>query len=221
MLFILKRTSRLKYKVCYRHCRVSILKEFPFFSAAVHAKRARTNGTHNLMDAQTSLLKCSNPPQQHRPRSENRRFCCETLSYAESNNNAEDRIKKQHNNESQAIAVLHSTTSLPVKHDKVLPTQIRYIHQHCANRSSSIARADAENTSAEARSSKATLKSLKDIPGPFSLPWLGTSWMYWTLGPYNRHTFHQADEGEMVLRVMNFNLWQRWMMTECILQRCV
>lgn len=38
-------------------------------------------------------------------------------------------------------------------------------------------------------------KELPEMPGPRNFPLIGTSWIYSMFGPYNRHTFHIADEG--------------------------
>ena len=58
------------------------------------------------------------------------------------------------------------------------------------------ARSVSANQSKHSEKGTSQFKDLHEIPGPFRLPLLGTSWMYWKLGPYSRHTFHQADIGK-------------------------
>ena len=62
--------------------------------------------------------------------------------------------------------------------------------------SSTVARPGGKQSKVNRGTRGGPTRGLDSIPGPANLPFVGTSWLYWPwVGPYNRHTFHQADIG--------------------------
>jgi len=64
----------------------------------------------------------------------------------------------------------------------------------CTNNNSETVKTNKPHNQNYSKKRHTVRRGLKDVPGPFNLPFIGSSWLYSCFGPYTHKKYHESND---------------------------